>query len=133
MQSNKYQTFSFFCRMNRLKSLGRGFGACPSLEVLDITHNKMSEEGLPGNFWMMGKSKCHSSVIVASYMRTSYALTLAFYFHARNPSCLVYGRQLLRDFVSRDSSTSQFTDCKIATISHLSCLPISNRQELSSA
>jgi len=41
--------------MNKLKSLGRGFGACPSLEVLDITSNKMSEEGLPGNFWMMGK------------------------------------------------------------------------------
>jgi len=39
--------------MNRLTTLGRGFGACPSLEVLDFTHNKMSEEGLPGNFWMM--------------------------------------------------------------------------------
>lgn len=39
--------------MNRLRSLGRGFGACPSLEVLDLTHNKLSEESLPGNFWMI--------------------------------------------------------------------------------
>lgn len=42
--------------LNRLTNLGRGFGACPSLEILDVTHNKLSEDGLPGNFWMMGKN-----------------------------------------------------------------------------
>jgi len=55
--------FTFHFRMNRLKSLGRGFGACPSLEVLDITHNKLSEEGLPGNFWMMGKSYSVTNIL----------------------------------------------------------------------
>jgi hypothetical protein len=25
------------------------------MEVLDLTHNKLSEESLPANFWMMGK------------------------------------------------------------------------------
>ena len=43
--------------LNRIVSLGRGFGACPMLEVLDVTHNNLSEDGLSANFWMMGK-KC---------------------------------------------------------------------------
>lgn len=43
-----------FFRMNRLGSLPRGFGAFPVLEVLDLTYNNLSEENLPGNFFMMG-------------------------------------------------------------------------------
>ncbi|KAL7642393.1 UNVERIFIED_CONTAM: hypothetical protein RMT77_006954 [Armadillidium vulgare] len=39
--------------MNRLDALPRGFGSFPELEVLDITYNNISEETLPGNFFML--------------------------------------------------------------------------------
>ncbi|CAL4065556.1 unnamed protein product, partial [Meganyctiphanes norvegica] len=41
------------CSMNRLDSLPRGFGSFPLLEVLDVTYNNISEETLPGNFFML--------------------------------------------------------------------------------
>lgn len=40
--------------MNRLSFLPRGFGAFPSIEVLDLTYNNLSEKSLPANFFMMG-------------------------------------------------------------------------------
>jgi len=39
--------------MNKLESLPRGFGSFPVLEVLDLSYNDLSDEGMPGNFWMM--------------------------------------------------------------------------------
>jgi len=39
--------------MNRLDTLPRGFGSFPALEVLDCTYNNISEETLPGNFFML--------------------------------------------------------------------------------
>lgn len=39
--------------MNRLDTLPRGFGSFPRLEVLDFTYNNISEETLPGNFFML--------------------------------------------------------------------------------
>lgn len=42
--------------MNRLRSLPRGFGAFPVLEVLDLTYNNLDEKALPNNFFMMGKA-----------------------------------------------------------------------------
>jgi hypothetical protein len=44
-----------FFRMNRLSVLPRGFGSFPSLEVLDLTYNNLSERSLPGNFFFIGK------------------------------------------------------------------------------
>ena len=41
--------------MNKLASLPRGFGAFPVLEVLDLTYNNLTENGLPGNFFMIGQ------------------------------------------------------------------------------
>jgi hypothetical protein len=40
--------------MNKLTTLPRGFGAFPVLEVLDLTYNNLTEESLPGNFFMIG-------------------------------------------------------------------------------
>lgn len=42
-------------RMNKLATLPRGFGAFPVLEVLDLTYNNLTENSLPGNFFMMGE------------------------------------------------------------------------------
>ena len=39
--------------MNKLEGLPRGFGSFPVLEVLDLSYNDLSDEGMPGNFWMM--------------------------------------------------------------------------------
>ena len=39
--------------MNKLEGLPRGFGSFPILEVLDLSYNNLSDEGMPGNFWMM--------------------------------------------------------------------------------
>ena len=39
--------------MNRLKSLPRGFGSFPILEVLDLSYNMLNEESLPENFFML--------------------------------------------------------------------------------
>ncbi|XP_018018668.1 ras suppressor protein 1 [Hyalella azteca] len=39
--------------MNRLDTLPRGFGSFPVLEVLDFSYNNISEETLPGNFFML--------------------------------------------------------------------------------
>ncbi|KAF2368331.1 Leucine-rich repeat [Trinorchestia longiramus] len=39
--------------MNRLDTLPRGFGSFPVLEVLDFSYNNVSEETLPGNFFML--------------------------------------------------------------------------------
>lgn len=39
--------------MNKLESLPRGFGSFPILEVLDLSYNFLSDESMPGNFWMM--------------------------------------------------------------------------------
>jgi len=41
--------------MNRLNALPRGFGACPVLEVLDLTYNNLTENSLPANFFQLGK------------------------------------------------------------------------------
>lgn len=38
-------------RMNKLSTLPRGFGAFPSLEILDLTYNNLSENSLPENFF----------------------------------------------------------------------------------
>ena len=48
--------------MNKLGSLPRGFGAFPVLEVLDLSYNNLTENGLPGNFFMIGKSASLSSL-----------------------------------------------------------------------
>lgn len=48
--------------MNRLNNLPRGFGAFPCLEVLDLTYNNLSEESLPGNFFMLGENSFNSFV-----------------------------------------------------------------------
>jgi hypothetical protein len=40
--------------MNRLSFLPRGFGAFPSIEVLDLTYNNLNEKSLPANFFIMG-------------------------------------------------------------------------------
>ncbi|GAA48343.1 Ras suppressor protein 1 [Clonorchis sinensis] len=37
--------------MNKLDSLPRGFGAFPSLEILDLTYNNLKESTLPENFF----------------------------------------------------------------------------------
>ncbi len=39
--------------MNRLSRLPRGFGSFPALEILDLSYNMLSENELPGNFWLM--------------------------------------------------------------------------------
>lgn len=52
-------TLFLLCRilnlaMNRLKSLPRGFGSFPLLEVLDLSYNYLHENVIPANFYMMG-------------------------------------------------------------------------------
>lgn len=37
--------------MNKLSVLPRGFGAFPSLEILDLTYNNLKETSLPDNFF----------------------------------------------------------------------------------
>merc|ERR1712038_2137953 len=39
--------------MNRLKSLPRGFGSFPLLEVMDLSYNMLNENSLPENFFML--------------------------------------------------------------------------------
>ena len=46
--------YALKCSMNKLTTLPRGFGAFPVLEVLDLTYNNLTEESLPGNFFMIG-------------------------------------------------------------------------------
>ena len=38
-------------RFNKISVLPRGFGAFPTLEVLDLTYNNISEKSLPNNFF----------------------------------------------------------------------------------
>ena len=42
-------------RLNHLKTLPKGFGACPMLEVLDLTYNNLNEASLSANFFYLGK------------------------------------------------------------------------------
>ena len=42
--------------MNRLYALPRGFGSFPKLEVLDASYNNLTENSLPGNFFLLGKT-----------------------------------------------------------------------------
>ncbi|KAA3672919.1 uncharacterized protein DEA37_0007955 [Paragonimus westermani] len=45
------QSLPIQCRMNKLSVLPRGFGAFPSLEILDLTYNNLNENTLPENFF----------------------------------------------------------------------------------
>ena len=60
------------CSMNRLDTLPRGFGSFPVLEVLDFTYNNISEETLPGNFFMLGQD--HSFYIYKCYTNNLHSL-----------------------------------------------------------
>lgn len=42
-------------RINKLKELPKGFGACPTLEVLDLTYNNLTDASFPGNFFYLGE------------------------------------------------------------------------------
>ena len=39
------------CSVNAIKELPRGFGSCPMLAYVDLSHNEI--ETLPGNFFFM--------------------------------------------------------------------------------
>ncbi|XP_022087032.1 ras suppressor protein 1-like [Acanthaster planci] len=39
--------------MNRLYALPRGFGSFPKLEILDASYNNLTENSLPGNFFLL--------------------------------------------------------------------------------
>ena len=41
-------------RINKLRELPKGFGACPTLEVLDLTYNNLTDKSFPGNFFYLG-------------------------------------------------------------------------------
>ena len=45
---------TIFLRINKLNELPKGFGACPTLEVLDLTYNNLTESSFPGNFFYLG-------------------------------------------------------------------------------
>lgn len=51
-----YVKFVFFLSINKLSELPKGFGACPTLEVLDLTYNNLHDKSFPGNFFYLGKS-----------------------------------------------------------------------------
>ena len=42
------------CSLNRLVELPRGFGTAPSLAILDLTYNNLSDDSFPGNFSYLG-------------------------------------------------------------------------------
>lgn len=48
--------------INKLNNLPRGFGSFPSIEVLDLSYNNLSENSLPSNFFIM-------STLRALYLR----------------------------------------------------------------
>ena len=52
--------------MNKLSTLPRGFGSFPMLEVLDLTYNNLTENSLPGNFFMIGELLLHSTQCTVS-------------------------------------------------------------------
>ena len=45
-------------RLNRLAELPRGFGTAPSLAILDLTYNNLSDDSFPGNFSYLGGDMC---------------------------------------------------------------------------
>jgi len=53
--------------MNRLTNLPRGFGSFPSLQMLDLSYNNLSEQSLPSNFFFVSKfatvslNDCHAN------------------------------------------------------------------------
>ena len=51
--------------------LPRGFGTAPSLAILDLTYNNLSDDSFPGNFSYLGGNICVTQIIrsVQFYIR----------------------------------------------------------------
>lgn len=48
--------------------LPRGFGTAPSLAILDLTYNNLSDDSFPGNFSYLGGYLSYLSVMCFTYM-----------------------------------------------------------------
>ena len=59
--------------MNGLKTLPRGFGAFPQLEVLDLTYNNLSENSLPVNFFCLGELPTKTFCYTLLFMGEDYS------------------------------------------------------------
>lgn len=99
--------------INRLTALPRGFGAFPVLEVLDLSYNNLSENALPGNFFMMGKIR----FLIGSHAKRSDLLQIVIVIH-RNSSCLVFGWQWIRAYSGWSWEFEEFANRKLNTWNH---------------